>query len=65
MIEPGEGANTSDFSDILIGMARENEKISKKMAKAYLKGVNKTIVETLVKALKQIRVFLKIDDSLK
>jgi hypothetical protein len=31
MIEPGEGSN-ADFSGVLIGMAFENIKISKKMA---------------------------------
>lgn len=65
MIEPGEGANQSDFSDILLDMAKDNAKISKKMAKSYLKNVNKTGIESLNKALQQIRGFLKINDSLK
>lgn len=64
MIEPGEGSN-ADFSDVLVNMAFDNVKVSKKMAKAYLKGVNKTGIESLVNSLKQIREFLKIDDSLK
>lgn len=64
MIEPGEGAS-GDFSDVLVGMAFDNVKVSKKMAKAYLKGVNKTGIEALVCSLKQIRSFLKINDSLK
>lgn len=51
MIEPGEGANQSDFSDILLDMAKDNAKISKKMAKSYLKNVNKTSIESLNKAL--------------
>ena len=51
MIEPGEGANQSDFSDILLDMAKDNAKISKKMAKSYLKNVNKTGIESLNKAL--------------
>lgn len=64
MIDPGEGTK-SDFSDILIGMARDNESVSKKMAKTYLKNVNKTGVESLAKSLAEIRKFLSIDDSLK
>ena len=64
MIDPGEGVK-SDFSDILIGMARDNESVSKKMAKTYLKNVNKTGVESLTKSLAEIRKFLSIDDSLK
>ena len=54
MIDPGEGVK-SDFSDILIGMARDNESVSKKMAKTYLKNVNKTGVESLTKSLAEIR----------
>ena len=65
MIEPGEGAGAADFSDILTEMAKDNEKISKKMAKAYLKGVNKTGLESLSSSLKKIRKFLAINDSLK
>ena len=64
MIEPGEGSN-ADFSDVLLGMAKENVKISKKMAKSYLKGINKTGIDSLVSSLKQVRKFLKIEDSLK
>lgn len=63
MIEPSDPS--SDFSDVLFNMAHDNEKVSKKLAKAYLKGVNKTVVEQLSMALKQIRLFLKIDDSLR
>lgn len=62
MIEPGEGAN-ADFSDVLFNMAKDNLKVSKKMAQSYLKGVNKTSIEALTMALKQIREFLKIDDG--
>ena len=47
MIEPSEGS-TADFSDVLVNMAFDNVKVSKKMAKAYLKGVNKTGIESLV-----------------
>ena len=65
MIEPGEGANATDFGDVLVNMARDNTKISKKMARSYLKSVNKTGIESLMGALTQIKEFLKIDDSLK
>ena len=51
MIEPGEGSNT-DFSDVLVGMAFDNVKISKKMAKAYLKGVSNKVLDSLVNSLK-------------
>lgn len=32
MINPGEGANMTDFSDVLMDMAKDNPKVSKKMA---------------------------------
>lgn len=44
MIEPGEGSK-EDFTDILTGMAKGNRKISKKMAKTYLKAFSKTGIE--------------------
>lgn len=50
MIEPSDP--NSDFSDVLFNMAHDNEKVSKKLAKAYLKGVNKTAVEQLSMALR-------------
>ena len=64
MIDPGDGAG-AEFTDLLISMAVDNEKVTKKMAKAYLKGVAKPGNEQILTALKQIRAFLKIDDSLK
>ena len=65
MIDPGEVSNMGEFSDVLIIMAKDDAKISKKMAKSYLKNVNKTGIEHLNVALRQIRAFLKIDDNLK
>ena len=35
MIDPGD--SSVDFSDVLVKMACENVKVSKKMAKSYLK----------------------------
>lgn len=64
MIDPGDGSNV-DFSELLTSMAVDNAKISKKMAKTYLKGLAKTQNEALATALRQIRSFLKIDDTLK
>lgn len=51
MIEPAEESG-SDFTGVLLGMARDNESVSKKMAKSYLKGVSKSGLESLVTALK-------------
>jgi len=50
MIEPGEGSK-EDFTDILTGMAKGNKKISKKMAKTYLKGFSKTGMEQMGRSL--------------
>lgn len=61
MIEPGDG----DFSDVLTEMARDNVKISKKMAKTYLKSVSKTTTDQLNQSLVNIAAFLRIKDSLK
>ena len=61
MIEPGDG----DFSDVLTEMARDNVKISKKMAKTYLKSVSKTTTDQLNQTLVNIAAFLRIKDSLK
>jgi len=41
MIDPPEGSDT-DFTDLLLGMCKNNRKLSKKMAKAYLKGISKS-----------------------
>ena len=41
MIDPGDGASV-DFSELLKDMAIDNAKITKKMAKSYLKGLAKT-----------------------
>ena len=40
MIDPGDSANV-DFSELLNDMAFDNAKVSKKMAKSYLKGIAK------------------------
>lgn len=50
MIDPGDGA-TDDFSELLIDMAKDSVKISKKMAKVYLKGLAKTQNDALTRAL--------------
>ena len=57
--------DNADFTDILLTMAHENEKVSKKMAKAYLRAANKTGIDSLQSSLKKIRKFLSIQDSLK
>lgn len=61
MIEPGDG----DFSDVLTEMAKDNVKVSKKMAKTYLKSVSKTTTDQLNQALRKISNYLKIEDGLK
>jgi len=64
MIDPGDSANV-DFSDLLVDMARDNAKVSKKMAKSYLKGIAKSQNDVMIKTAKQIKNFLLIDDSLR
>ena len=64
MIDPGDSANV-DFSDLLVDMARDNAKVSKKMAKSYLKGIAKSHNDVMIKTAKQIKNFLLIDDSLR
>lgn len=64
MIDPGDSANV-DFSDLLNDMAFDNAKVSKKMAKSYLKGVAKAQNDVMIKTAKQIIRFLKIDDTLR
>lgn len=62
MLEPGE----EDYSDVLVEMARDNFKVSKKMAKSCLKSIRNTNNEKATKqTLNYIRNFFKIDDSLK
>ena len=63
MIEPGDGS--ADFSDVLVKMAYDNIKVSKKMAKTYLKSISRTSSESLQQTLSNIRAFLAINDSLK
>ena len=64
MIEPAEGSNT-DFTSLLLNMAKNNVKISKKMAKTYLKNSAKPGPDAPAQALQQIAEYLKIEDSLK
>ena len=64
MIEPAEGSNT-DFTGLLLNMAKNNVKISKKMAKTYLKNSGKPGPDAPGQALAQIAEYLKIDDDLK
>ena len=63
MIEPGD--SSADFSDVLVKMAYDNIKVSKKMAKTYLKSISRTSSESLQQTLGNIRAFLAINDSLK
>jgi len=58
MIEPGEGASLGDFSSVLIEMAHENVKVSKKMAQTYIKGVSKSDPKSLKQALDSILQFI-------
>ena len=39
IIDPEEG-QTEDFTESLHGLAKDNEKVSKLLAKSYLKGIN-------------------------
>jgi len=45
MLEPGE----EDYSDVLVEMARDNFKVSKKMAKSCLKSIRNTNNEKATK----------------
>lgn len=65
LIQSSEGPQTEEFGRILAEMAYENPKVSKKMAKSYLKQISKTSTDTLVPALDRIKQFLQIKDSLK
>jgi len=51
MLEPGEGASFDDYSEVLLEMARDNVKVSKKMAQAFLKGMAKSDQKALNQAL--------------
>lgn len=64
MIEPAENSDT-DFTDLLLGMCKNNRKLSKKMAKAYLKGLSKTQTDISGRTLSAVKRFLQIDDELK
>lgn len=64
MIDPPEGSDT-DFTDLLLAMCKNNRKLSKKMAKAYLKGISKSQTDISGKNLQAVKRFLQIEDDLK
>ena len=61
MMEPDGG---EDYSAILSDMCKDNLPLSKKMAKVYIKGINKQY-DQLDNTLKNLANFLRVDDSLK
>lgn len=63
MMEPSvEGSE--DYSGLLSAMCKDNYELSKKMAKVYVKGINKQY-DQLDSTLKGLSNFLRVDDSLK
>lgn len=64
LIDP-DTKGEDDFDEILLSMAKNNLKLSKKMAKSYLQSINKAGIQILTKAMLQIRKFLSIDDEFK
>ena len=60
-MEPDVG---EDYSAVLASMCKDNLKLSKKMAKVYIKGINKQY-DQLDNTLKSLANFLRVDDSLK
>lgn len=65
MIGSGDGTSFEDYSDVLMEMARDNIKVSKKMVQAFLKGMAKSDAKALNSALMGAASFIKIEDSLK
>ena len=61
MMEPETG---DAYADILTSMCKDNLSLSKRMAKVYLKGINKSY-NGLETSLDSLSKFLKVDDSLK
>ena len=62
MMEPGEGKE--NYTGMLTSMCKDNFAMSKKIAKVYVKGINKSY-DNLDSTLEGIANFLRIDDSLK
>ena len=46
-------------------MCKENEKLSKKVAKVYIKSINNSKFDTVKNYLQALKPFLKMNDSLK
>lgn len=61
MMEPETG---DAYADILTSMCKDNLSLTKRMAKVYLKGINKSY-NGLETSLDSLSKFLKVDDSLK
>ena len=53
-----------DYGDLLTGMCKGNLSLTKRMAKSYLKSINKTY-NGLDGCLKSLTNFLLVDDPLK
>ena len=51
MMEPGDSSDSTDFSDVLNKMAKDNEDVTKQIAENILKGTSKA-TEWSIKNLK-------------
>ena len=54
----------SEYSGLVSEMCKDNVKLSKKMAKVHIKGINKVIEEDFEKSLKSLRTYLLLKDDL-
>ena len=62
MMDPAGGADTS--KEVIL-MCQNDLRLSKKVAKLLLKGINQYQAEKVAKNLKLIKKFLRIDDEFK
>jgi len=62
MLEPTE---SSDLTSMITNMCTGNEKMSRKLAKVFIKAINQNNVEKIVVYLKALKKYLIIDDDFK
>lgn len=61
----GSSAGSKQFGQCLANMCKDNMKLSKKVAKTFIKSINNSNYDNVKNYLTALKPFLRVDDSLK